>query len=381
VRPKSVVKTGAATLGGYNQLMRRSDVPTPALLLDIDILDRNIAQMGASAAALGVRLRPHAKAHKCVEIAQRIMVAGAIGSSCATIGEAAAMALGGIGGILVTAPLTSRDSLDGLRRLLLREADIAVIADHPAAITELSAVAEATERTIDVLVDIDVGMGRTGCLEITDAVALAQQIVAAPGLNYVGIQAYWGNLQQVSPFAERARLIRNQADRVRAIVTALGSAGLSPVIVTGGGTGSHRLDAATGLFTEIQPGSYLFMDSCYRSITISEIDNPFLPSLFVAATVVSANRPGRLVVNAGWKAFATDSGKPVALRGAPPGAEFRFLGDEHGALDFAGEVAPALGSTIEFLTSHCDPTVNLYSAFHVVRGDEVIDVWPIAARH
>jgi 3-hydroxy-D-aspartate aldolase len=361
--------------------MRRSDVPTPALLLDIDILDRNIAQMGDSAAALGVKLRPHAKAHKCVEIAQRITVAGAIGSSCATIGEAAAMALGGIGGILVTAPLSSHDALDRLRRLLLRKADIAVIADHPVAITELSAVAVATERTIDVLVDIDVGMGRTGCLEITDAVALAQQIAAAPSLNYMGIQAYWGNLQQVSPFAERARLIGIQSDRLRAIITALGSAGLAPAIVTGGGTGSHRLDAATGLFTEIQPGSYLFMDSCYRSITISESGNPFLPSLFVAATVVSANKPGRLVVNAGWKAFATDSGKPVALRGAPPGAEFRFLGDEHGALDFAGEDAPARGSTIEFLTSHCDPTVNLYGAFHVVRGDEVVDVWPITARH
>jgi 3-hydroxy-D-aspartate aldolase len=361
--------------------MRRSDVPTPALLVDIDILDHNIARMRDSAATLGVKLRPHAKAHKCIEIAQRLMDAGAIGSSCATVGEAEAMVLGGIGGILITAPLTSPDALDRLRRLLLRKADIALVADHPAVTAELSAVAEATGRTIDVFVDLDVGMGRTGCLEIPDAVALAQRIATAPCLNYAGVQAYWGNLQQVSPFAERARLIGIQADRVRTVIAAQGSAGLPPAIVTGGGTGSHHLDAATGLFTEIQPGSYLFMDSCYRSISISESDNPFLPSLFVAATVVSANKPGRVVVNAGWKAFATDSGKPVALRGAPPGAEFRFMGDEHGALDFAGESAPVLGSTIEFLTSHCDPTVNLYGAFHVVRGDEVIDVWPIRARH
>jgi 3-hydroxy-D-aspartate aldolase len=168
---------------------------------------------------------------------------------------------------------------------------------------------------------------------------------------------------------------------VRGVVAALVSAGLPPAIVTGGGTGSHRIDAAMGLFTEIQPGSYLFMDSCYGAISISENDNPFVPSLFVAATVVSANKPGRVVVNAGWKAFATDSGKPVALRGAPPGAAFRFMGDEHGALDFEGDGGPALGSIIEFLTSHCDPTVNLYSAFHVVRGDKVIDVWPIKARY
>ena len=254
------------------------------------------------------------------------MAAGAIGISCATIGEAEAMALGGIGGILVTAPLVSPDALERLGRLLLRHADIAVVADHPASVAQLATVAAAAGRRLDVVVDVDVGMGRTGCLDIADAVALARQVTAAPALNYAGIQAYWGNLQQVSPFAERARLIGVQADRVRAVIAALASAGLPPAIVTGGGTGSHGIDAATGLFTEIQPGSYLFMDSCYGTISISENDNPFAPSLFVAATVVSANKPGRVVVNAGWKAFAADSGKPVALRGGPPGAEFPLHG-------------------------------------------------------
>jgi 3-hydroxy-D-aspartate aldolase len=361
--------------------MRRSDVPTPALLVDVDVLDRNIAVMRNCAAALGVKLRPHAKAHKCVEIAQRIMAAGAIGTCCATVGEAEAMALGGVGGILVTAPLTSSDALGRLRRLLLRGADIAVMSDHPACIGQLSAIAAATGRTLNVVVDVDVGMGRTGCLKLADAVTLARKITNAPALNYAGIQAYWGNLQQVSPFAERSRLIAIQADRVRAFIAAMTSAGLPPTIVTGGGTGSHRIDATMGLFTEIQPGSYLFMDSCYGAIGISESGNPFAPSLFVAATVVSANKPGRVLVNAGWKAFAADSGKPTALRGAPPNASFRFMGDEHGALDFEGDGGPALGSTIEFLTSHCDPTVNLYSAFHVVRGDEVIDIWPIRGRY
>jgi len=361
--------------------MRRSDVPTPALLVDIDILDRNIAVMRDCAARLGVKLRPHAKAHKCAEIARRVMSAGAIGASCATIGEAEAMASGGIGGILVTAPLVSADATQRLYRLLLRDADIAVVAEDPTCVSQYSAIAAASGRTLDVLVDIDVGMGRTGCLEIADAVALARQIANVPALHYAGIQAYWGNLQQVSPFSERARLILIQANRVRSVIAALTSAGQAPAIVTGGGTGSHRIDATVGLFTEIQPGSYLFMDSCYSAISISENDNPFTPSLFVAATVVSANKPGRVVVNAGLKAFATDSGKPVALRGAPPGASFRFMGDEHGALDFEGDNGPAPGSTIEFLTSHCDPTVNLYSAYHVVRGDDVIDVWPIRARY
>ncbi|HZT18295.1 MAG TPA: DSD1 family PLP-dependent enzyme [Dongiaceae bacterium] len=361
--------------------MRRSDVPTPALLVDIDILDRNIATMRDSAARLGMKLRPHAKAHKCAEIAQRIMAAGAVGISCATIGEAEVAALAGAGGILVTAPLTSIDALERLRRLLLRGADIAVVADHPASVAELARLAAGAGRTLNVVVDVDVGMGRTGCTDTAQAVALARQIAAAPSLAYAGIQAYWGNLQQVSPFAERSRRIEIEADRLRSVIAALSSAGLPPAIVSGGGTGSHRIDAETGLFTEIQPGSYLFMDSCYGAISISENDNPFAASLFVAATVVSANRPGRVVVNAGWKAFATDSGKPVALRGAPPAAEFRFMGDEHGALDFSGDSGPEPGATIEFLTSHCDPTVNLYGAFHVVRGDEVVDVWPIRARY
>jgi 3-hydroxy-D-aspartate aldolase len=339
--------------------MRRSEVPTPALLVDIDILDRNIAIMRDWSKSTGVKLRPHAKAHKCVEVGQRIMAAGALGISCATIGEAEVMALGGITGILITAPMVAADAVQRVRRLLLRGHHLAIVTDHPESVKLLADVAAGSGRKIDVLVDVDVGMGRTGCHDIPDAVALAKQVKASPSLNYAGIQAYWGNLQHVTPFAERAQRIGVQIQRVKATI-----------------------DAPANLFTEIQPGSYLFMDSAYRAISISENDNPFQPSLFVAASVVSVNTPGRVVVNAGWKAFAADSGKPAALRGAPAGAEYRFMGDEHGALDFPGDAAkPKLGAIIEFLTSHCDPTVNLYGAFHVVRGDEVIDIWPIRARY
>ena len=237
------------------------------------------------------------------------------------------------------------------------------------------------DRTLPVIVELDVGVGRTGCVEIADVVALARAIDAAPALRFAGLQAYWGNLQQVAPLEERVARIAPQAKRVREAVEALGMAGLPPEIVTGGGTGSHRIDAATGLFTEMQPGSFLFLDSCYGAIAISETGNPFQPALFVAASVVSAIRPGRVIVNAGWKAFATDSGMPVPRRGAPRNATYRYMGDEHGAVDFDGGDAPAPGTAIEFLTSHCDPTVNLYSRLHVVRGEEVVDVWPIRARY
>jgi len=298
--------------------MHRSEVPTPALLVDIDILDRNIAVMRDGAAALGVKLRPHAKAHKCVEIAQRTMAAGAIGTSCATIGEAEAMALGGIGGILVTAPLTSTDALKRLKRLLLRGADIMAVADHPASLTRLAALAGEAGRVLGIIIEIDCGMGRTGCLEIADVISLARQAAAAPSLQFAGIQAYWGNLQQVSPFAERVRLIAVQTARLRNAIAALAQAGLPPAIVTGGGTGSHRIDAASGLFSEIQPGSYLFMDSCYSTISISENDNPFQPSLFVAASVVSANKPGRVVVNAAGRLWPPTVASPSRCAAAHP---------------------------------------------------------------
>lgn len=357
----------------------RSGVATPALLVDIEALDRNIAVMAERAAALGVKFRPHAKAHKCVEVAQRLRRAGAIGVSCTTMEEAETMARGGLGGILITSPLAAPWQLERLRRLLLRGADVMSVVDCEAHLLGLAAAARGAGRKVGVVVEMDVGVGRTGCLEVDDIVALARQAAASPDLHYGGIQAYWGNLQQIMPLAERARLVGVQMERVRGVLAALREAGLAPAIVTGAGTGTFGIDAASGLFTEIQPGSFLFMDSCYGTVDLGA-GTRFEPSLFVAATVVSAARRGRVIVNAGFKAFATDSGLPVPVRGAPAGATYSFMGDEHGAVDFTGE-APALGATIEFLTSHCDPTVNLYPAFHVVRGPDVVDRWPIAARY
>lgn len=361
--------------------MRRTEVPTPALLIDITLLDRNIAIMCEGARELGVALRPHTKTHKCVEIGQRLMAAGAIGVSCTTIGEAEAMALGGIGGILLTSPLTSAEALTRLQRLLLRGADIICSIDNAVSVRHLKEMAAAVGRTLPIIVDMDMGVGRTGCLEASDVVALAKEVAATPELSFEGVQAYWGTLQQITPFAERVRRVGIQADRLRGAIEALKAANLPPKIVTGAGTGSHRIDAASGLFTEIQPGSFLFLDSCYSAISISENENPFAPSLFVAAAVVSANRPGRVIVNAGWKAFGTDSGNPAPLRGAPAGSIYRYMGDEHGAVDFEKGQSPELGSIVEFLTSHCDPTVNLYSNYHVVDGDEVVDIWPIRSRY
>jgi 3-hydroxy-D-aspartate aldolase len=360
--------------------MRRDQVPTPSLILDLDAMERNIEVMTVHAREAGVALRPHAKSHKCVEIARRLQAAGALGPACATIAEAEAMAEAGLGGVLVTSPMVTTDALERVRRLLLRGADLTLVADEPDNIEALAALARAAARTLPIVVELDVGVGRTGCPEIADALALAERVAALPGLSFAGIQAYWGNLQQVMPLAERERRAGEQAERVRGLLAALSAEGLPPAIITGSGTGTSWLDARCGLFTELQPGSFLFLDSCYGAVPISPEGNPFASALFVAAAVVSANRPGRVIVNAGLKALATDSGRPVPLRGAPQDATYRFMGDEHGALEFAQGPAPRLGAVIELLTPHCDPTVNLHARYLVVRGEEVVDVWPIVAR-
>jgi D-serine deaminase-like pyridoxal phosphate-dependent protein len=358
----------------------RAQIQTPSLLLDLAAMEGNIAAMAARAKTLGVAMRPHAKSHKCVEVARRLAAAGALGPGCATIGEAEAMAAAGIGGILVTSPIATDTALDSVRRLLLRGADLMLTADHPANVDALAALAAASGQVLRVIVDFDMGVGRTGCREAKDAVALAQRIAAHPSLRFAGVQAYWGNLQQIMPLAERESRVAVQAARLKGLIADLTAAGLKPEIVSGAGTGTHWIDGRTGLFTEIQPGSFLFLDSCYTKVDFSAEPSPFRPALFVAAGVVSANHPGRVIVNAGWKAFATDSGLPVPMRGAPEGATYRYMGDEHGAVEFAEGAPPGLGAVIELLTSHCDPTVNLFARYQVVRGDRVIDQWPIAAR-
>ena len=360
--------------------MQRDLLPTPALVLDLDALERNLATMMAHAAAAGVSLRPHAKSHKCVEIARRLQAAGALGPACATIAEAEAMAEGGLGGILITSPMVSPDMLDRVRRLVEGGADLTLVVDHLDNVTALAALAERFGRPLPIIVELDVGVGRTGCAEPEQALALAHAITAAPTLKFAGVQAYWGNLQQVMPLAERQARVHQQAARLRRLVALLTIAGLPPEIVTGGGTGTSFIDPTLGLFTELQPGSFLFLDSCYGAVPLLDDSNPFTPALFVAATVVSTGDRYRAIVNAGLKALATDSGRPVPMRGAPKGATYRFMGDEHGAVEFDSGPPLALGSTIELLTSHCDPTVNLHARYQVVRGSTVVDTWPIAAR-
>jgi 3-hydroxy-D-aspartate aldolase len=355
----------------------RAALNTPALVVEVEALERNIAAMAAFARQAGLALRPHAKTHKSAEIARRQIAAGAAGVCCAKLGEAEALADAGIEGILITSPVVG-PAIERLIALASRAKGLRASVDHPG-------VVEALDRagvTMTVLVDVDPGLRRTGVADAAAAVALARRIEQAPNLTYGGVQFYCGSQQHIEAFAGRRVAIAERTAYLSEVIAALTEAGLKPPVVTGGGTGSHRIDAELGVLTELQVGSYIFMDRQYGDCELTDDGPaPFETSLFVDARVISANHPVLSTVDAGFKAFSTEAGAPPIVRGAAEGSTYRFMGDEHGAVvPPKGTEPPRLGEVVTFAAPHCDPTVNLYDAYHVVKDGTLVDIWPIEAR-
>ena len=357
----------------------RSALNTPVLVLDLDALDRNIAKMAERAASSGIAMRPHAKTHKSADIARRQLDAGAIGICCAKLGEAEALAADGITGLHLTSPVVPEPAIARLVILSETHPDISVVVDHPANVERLGEAMRSTSRALDVIIDIDPGFHRTGVADGDAAVQLARAIAAQPSLRYRGVQFYCGAQQHIADYAQRAEAIRERTAFLSAVIEQLASAGFPPAIVTGSGTGSHETDLELGVFTELQVGSYVFMDRQYAEC---DLTGPGLPSfehsLFIDSTVVSVNTSGLVTVDAGFKAMATDGGLPTIADGAPPPTRFAFMGDEQGAL--IGANLPQLGGRVTLVVPHCDPTVNLYDSLHVVRQDTLVDIWPVTAR-
>jgi D-serine deaminase-like pyridoxal phosphate-dependent protein len=365
------------------ELGSRHRLDTPALVLDLPALQRNIARMASFACTHRIGLRPHAKSHKSVEIARLQIQAGALGMSCATLGEAQVMVEAGLPGLLITSPVIGANKL---RRLieLARQAgpgQLMVVADHPRNVDELAAHAGALGFRLPVLIDYHAGLRRTGVTDTAAALALAQQITASATLRLQGLQAYGGHLQHIYDAVQRERAAIALSQEVAALVSAIEAAGMPLEIVTGAGTGTHAYDAAAGVFTEMQPGSYLFMDSDYlKALGQASQPAPFETALFVQSTVVSVNASEWVTVDAGLKSLAADSGMPEASRGVLGSSRYEFFGDEHGKLVVDAAHRPSLGDHVEFVTPHCDPTVNLHSCYHVVDGDTLVGLWPIQAR-
>ena len=360
----------------------RAALNTPVLVLDREALDRNIATMAALAKARGVTLRPHAKTHKSVVIGRRQIAAGAVGLCCAKLGEAEALAEGGLGGLHITSPVVTPQAIARLIALDAASDGLSVAVDDPGNVAALGHAATAAGRVLGVFIDVDPGIHRTGVASADTAVALAKAIADQPGLSYRGVQYYCGLQQHIEKYEARRLAIEERTAYLTTVITALTEAGFAPDIVTGGGTGTHAIDMDLGVFTELQVGSYVFMDRQYNDCDLTGDGTArFETSLFVDASVVCASTPGMATIDAGFKSLSTDGGAPSIVDGAPATAHFMFMGDEHAAL--IGPTADArlpIGRRVTLVVPHCDPTVNLYDFYHVVHDGTLVEIWPVSAR-
>ncbi len=360
--------------------MREDEVDTPALLVDLDALEHNLDRMAALLAPTGLRLRPHAKTHKSPVIARLQMARGAVGTCVQKVAEAEVFARGGIPDVLVSNEIVGAAKLARLCALSAGTR-VAVCADAAAHVDWIEQAAAASGRRMSVLVEIDVGGARCGVTTTPAALALAKRIAASRHLVFGGLQAYQGAAQHKRTVAEREALVAAATDVVRRAVEALRGQGLECPIVGGAGTGTFDLEAAAGALTEIQAGSYVFMDADYAR-NLDAAGRPvatFRHALFVLSTVMSAPLPGRAVLDAGSKAVSMDSGLPTVW--GRPDVRYANFSDEHGHLDVASETPmPVLGEKLRLVPGHCDPTVDLHDWYVGARGGRVECLWPVAAR-
>lgn len=361
----------------------RSRLSTPCLILDIDTFERNVARMAAHCSDMGIALRPHGKAHKCVEIARRQIGAGAVGLCVVNIGEAEVFAAAAIPGILITSPLSTAAKMNRFVRLAA-EADVTAVVDSLDGAKAMAAMAQAVGVQLPVMLDLDLGRARTGVTEVADAIDLGKFLAADPAFDLRGMQAYAGHLSHEPDHAARRSGAASAAAKIRDVIDGLAAQGVEITTVSGGSTGTCFMEPHAGGITEAQFGSYIFMDAEYDAIPLTENnDRPFEPSLFVAVSVVSRSLPDQATADGGYKHFLGKSAAPQIVRGLADGtaAAYALWSDEHGRIDIAAggeELLPGHG--VECYVPHCDPTLNLYDHLHVVRGDDLIDIWPIDTR-
>ncbi len=362
--------------------MDEADIQTPCLVLDLDALERNICKMGDWAKAHGVRHRVHGKMHKSVDVAKlQESLGGACGVCCQKVSEAEVFARGGIKDVLVSNQVRDPAKIDRLARLPKLGARTLVCVDDIANVAELSAAAVRHGTEIECLVEIDCGAGRCGVTTTPEVVAIARAIDAAPGLKFAGLQAYQGAMQHLDRYDERKAKIEIAVAQVRDAVEGLKAQGLECDIVGGGGTGSYYFEGTSGVYNELQCGSYAFMDADYgrildaggRRIDEGEWEN----ALFLLTAVMSHAKPDKAICDAGLKAQSVDSGLPKVF--GRKDVEYVKCSDEHGVIaDPAGVLR--VNDKLRLVPGHCDPTCNVHDWYVGVRGGKVEAVWPVSAR-
>jgi 3-hydroxy-D-aspartate aldolase len=364
--------------------LSKANIPTPALVVDLDALEVNIQKMAGHAQQAKVGLRPHAKTHKCPAIARRQVAAGAIGICCATVPELEAMAAAGIPGLLLTSPVVDPGKIARVAALASGGRKVMLSVGHVRQAELLAEAAEAAKVELDVLVDLDVGDKRTGCLPGAAAVELAKRMARSQRLHIRGVQAYAGHASHVVGFAERERVSRIAMSQAAETKALLSQAGFDAQILSGGSTGTYNIDPGVTGVSELQVGSYVFMDVDYRRIGGQDGNATYLdfqPSLTIIATVVSTTHAGRVAIDAGTKAVDTTTTNLPQCK-TFPGLTYSRAGDEFGALvpSDSGDKLPAIGERLELIVPHCDPSVNLYDRLYACRGETVEEIWPVAAR-
>ena len=357
------------------------ELPTPCLAIDLDAFASNLEKMSRYTCERGIGLRPHAKTHKSVNIARRQLEAGAVGICVATIAEAEVMVRGGVRGLLITGEMVGEPKISRLTRVVRKAPDTMVVVDDVQNVDDLEKAARDANLQFRVLIDLDIGQNRTGVQPGEPALKLARQISKAKALDLKGICAYAGHVAHVAGFEER------RSSSARALAAAvetrklLRQDGHNVELMSGASTGTYNIDCHIEGLTEMQSGSYIFMDVEYRRIggRGGDVYEDFSPSLFVLSTVIHRSG-GKAIVDAGLKAFSTDrpfGPEPLELSGV----RYEFAGDEHGRLVLENPNRDIrLGEKLRFIVPHCDPTVNLYDRFFCVRGEFVEDEWPIMER-
>ena len=362
--------------------MAEADIQTPCLILDLDALERNIKKMGDYAAAHGMRHRVHGKMHKSVDVAKlQESLGGACGVCCQKVSEAEVFARGGIRDVLVSNQVRDPQKIDRLARIPLLGARAICCVDDLSNIADLSAAAMRHGTVIECLVEIDCGAGRCGVTTTPEVVALARAIDAAEGLKFAGIQAYQGAMQHLDHYEDRKAKIAVAVAMVKDAVDTLAAEGIACDIVGGGGTGSYYFESTSGVYNELQCGSYAFMDADYGRIldeSGNRIDRgEWENALFILTSVMSHAKADKAIVDAGLKAQSVDSGLPVIY--GRDDVEYVKCSDEHGVVaDPKGVLA--INEKLRLVPGHCDPTCNVHDWYVGVRGGKVEVVWPISAR-
>lgn len=362
--------------------MDEKDIQTPCLILDLDALERNIRKMGDYAKAHNMRHRSHGKMHKSVDV-QKLQesLGGAIGVCCQKVSEAEVFARGGIKDILVSNQVRDAAKIDRLARMPKLGATVTVCVDDVANVADLSAAAQKHGTHLGVFVEIDCGAGRCGVKTTPEVLEIARAVAAAPGLTFKGIQAYQGAMQHMDSYEDRKAKLDAAIAQVKDAVDALTAEGLTPEYVSGGGTGSYYFESNSGVYNELQCGSYAFMDADYgrihdkagRRIDQGEWEN----ALFILTSVMSHAKPHLAVVDAGLKAQSVDSGLPFVY--GRDDVKYIKCSDEHGVVQDDGGVLK-VNDKLRLVPGHCDPTCNVHDWYVGVRNGKVETVWPVSAR-